>query len=110
MPWAAKMDKPAFVGRRALERVSGIPLAQRLAGFRFDAEAAPPEGTPLAAGGRHAGHLTSSRFSPALGYSVALGWLRAHEGEIPASVTAAGLVGQVVPTPFYDPIGAKLRA
>jgi len=110
MAWAVKMDKPDFVGRRALERVSGIPPSQRLAGLRFDAEAAPPEGTPLSAGGRHAGHLTSSRFSPVLGYAVALAWLRAHEGEIPASVTAGGLVGQVVPTPFYDPIGAKLRA
>jgi len=110
LPWAARMDKPDFVGKRALERVAAIPPAQRLEGFRFDGETAPPEGTPLSSGGRHAGHLTSSRFSPVLGHCVALGWLRVADGELPEAVTAGGLTGRVVPTPFYDPIGARLRA
>ena len=110
MAWAARLDKPDFVGRRALERMAPIPLAQKLVGLRFEGEEAPHEGTPLAAGGRHAGHLTSSRYSPALGCSVALGWLRAAEGAFPERVEAGGRPGAVVPTPFYDQVGARLRA
>jgi sarcosine oxidase subunit alpha len=110
MPWAARMDKPDFVGKGALERIAALPLELRLAGIRFEGEEAPPEGTPLFAEGRHVGHLTSSRLSPALGFGVALGWLRRIDGAFPERVTAGGVAGQVVPTPFYDPVGAKLRA
>ena len=73
-------------------------------------EEAPPEGTPLSTGGRHVGHLTSSRYSPFLGQGVALGWLRRSGGEFPSRVDAGGLMGRVVGKPFYDPEGARLRA
>ena len=60
--------------------------------------------------GAHAGHLTSSRFSPALGCGVALGWISCANGELPERVEADGREGVVAATPFYDPEGARLRA
>jgi sarcosine oxidase subunit alpha len=109
LEFAVQMDKPEFVGRTALERIGRRPLDQRLAKLVFDGEA-PPEGTPLSVEGRHAGHLTSSRFSPTLGHGVALGWVRALDGAFPETVEAAGARGRIVKRPFYDPEGARLRA
>jgi sarcosine oxidase subunit alpha len=108
--WAARLEKTDFVGRRALERVSALPLTQKLVGVRFEGDVTPSEGTPLTADGLHVGHLTSSRFSPALGYGVALGWLRSSGAAFPEHVTAGGIGGEVVSLPFYDPSGARLRA
>ena len=110
MGWAARMEKPDFVGRSALARIAPLPLGQRLAGFRFEGDEAPPEGAPLAAEGRHAGHLTSSRYSPVLGCGIALGWLRRANGGFPERVEADGREGFVVATPFYDEAGERLRA
>jgi glycine cleavage system aminomethyltransferase T len=110
MGWTVRMEKPDFVGRQALEQLDGLPPRLRLVGLRFEGDEAPPEGAPLAADGRHAGHLTSSRFSPVLGRGIALGWLQCVDGEIPERVEAGGREGVVVETPFYDPMGVKLRA
>jgi sarcosine oxidase subunit alpha len=109
LDFAVRMEKPDFVGRTALERMAGELPSLRLARIAFAAEA-PLEGTPLSAGGRHAGHLTSSRFSPVLGHGVALGWLRAIDGIFPEAVDAGGLAGRVVSDAFYDPQGERLRA
>ena len=108
--WAAKLDKDAFVGKRELERLAEIPIARKLTGFTFEGAAAPPEGSPLTADGRHVGYLTSSRFSPVLGHSVALGFLDAVAGAYPSAVVADGQTGSVAEGAFYDPEGARLRA
>lgn len=105
-----KMDKEDFVGKLALERLAGLPLRERLAKIRFESEEAPAEGAPLTVGGRHVGRLTSSRSSPLLGCSVALGWIRRVDGGFPARVEAPSAVGEIVETPFYDPDGSRLRA
>jgi sarcosine oxidase subunit alpha len=109
LDFAVAADKPDFIGKRALERIDGMPARQRLAKLVFP-QAAPPEGAPLSAAGRHAGHVTSSRFSPSLGQGVALGWLRADGDGFPTEVEAAGLAGRVVARPPYDPEGERLRA
>jgi sarcosine oxidase subunit alpha len=109
LAWAVRTNGGDFIGRAALERISRLPLELRLARVTFGSEA-PAEGTPLSAGGRHAGHLTSSRFSPVLDHGVALGWVRAENGTFPEEVDAAGSTGRVVSEPFYDPRGERLRA
>lgn len=109
MPWAARLDKEFFLGKESLERIAGLPLQRRLAALTFK-EAAPPEGAPLRAAGRHVGHLTSSAFSPVLGHGVALGWLQAVDGAFPTVVEAGGLIGRLADGPFYDPEGLRLRA
>jgi sarcosine oxidase subunit alpha len=109
MNWAVTLSKPHFVGRTALERIGAFPIERRLLSLRFEGDT-PPEGTPLSIGRELVGHLTSSRFSPVLGYGIALGWTSRVDGEFPAAVDANGSRGVVVAQPFYDPEGVLVRA
>jgi sarcosine oxidase subunit alpha len=109
MQWAADLDKPYFVGKTALERIDGFQAERRLLALRFEREA-PVEGTPLHVNGKLVGHLTSSRFSPVLGYGVGLGWSKRVNGEFPDVVEANGSRGTVVTGPFFDPEGVRVRA
>ncbi len=113
LDWAVKMDKPAFVGRTALRRLEAIEPNRVLRAFRFDE--APLEGAQLLMGAERVGYLTSSRFSPALGHGVALGWVYRTAHGWPDAVTAVdgsgrSFEGTVVHGPFYDREGARLRA
>ena len=106
--WAVAMDKPAFVGKVALERMAALPLERMLVGLEFDGS--PQRGVPLSLGSRVVGRVTSSARSEALGRQVGLGWLRAVDGTFPTNLRADGVPARVVPRPFYDPEGARLRA
>lgn len=107
--WAVKLDKPDFVGRQAILRTDKIPLDRQLTGFEMEGPA-PFEGALIWKGADYAGYITSSTFSPALGKSVMLGWLKLREGELPVEVTIDGRPARRVPTPFYDPEGSRARA
>jgi len=106
--WAVAMDKPAFVGKVALERMAALPLERRLVGLRFDAP--PQRGVPLTLDGRVVGRVTSCALSPSLGYPIGLGWVRAVDGAFPERLRAGEVEARVVPRPFYDPEGARIRA
>jgi sarcosine oxidase subunit alpha len=107
--WAVAMDKPSFVGKAALERMADIPVERRLVGLEFEG-GVPGRGSPLHAGDRIVGRVTSCGWSHILGRAIGLGWLRALDGEFPSQLRAERLTARVVATPFYDPEGARLRA
>ena len=101
-----------FVGKVALHRMSALPPERRLVGMRFGDGADPVaelRGVPLTADERIVGRVTSAEHSPAVGGGIGLGWIRALEGEFPTQLRANGRAATVVPTPFYDPAGARLR-
>ena len=106
--WSVDMDKPAFVGKMALERMAGIPLERKLVGLRFDD--APQRGAPVYAGERIVGRVTSCARSEALQTWIGLAWIRAVEGVFPANLRAGDVAARIVPTPFYDPEGGRQRA
>lgn len=106
--WAVDMRKPWFVGKRSLERMAQIPLERKLVGLRFDGP--PQRGAPLTAGDTIVGRITSCTVSNAVGESIGLGWIRAVDGVFPPTLTSGQLNATVVPTPFYDPEGVRLRA
>jgi sarcosine oxidase subunit alpha len=106
--WAVAMGKGEFVGRTALERMRALPLERKLVGLSFDSP--PQRGVPLTAEGRIVGRVTSCARSPALERYVGLGWARAIDGRFPETLRAGAAVATVVPRPFYDPEGARLRA
>ena len=109
LEWAVAMDKPAFVGKPALERMRRLPIERTLVGLRIDG--APRRGVPLLAHGRVVGRVTSCARSEAAGGTIGLGWLRAMEGTtFPTELVAGDTHAAVVPTPFYDPEGTRLRA
>jgi sarcosine oxidase, subunit alpha len=107
LDWAVRMDKGPFVGRASLERMATIPLERRFVGLEFDGT--PQRGGPLWAGGEIVGRITSCGTSEALGIAIGLGWIRGTEGTFPSTLRAGDLTARVVPTPFYDPEGARLR-
>ena len=114
LDFAVKMNKPDFIGRTALQRIATLPRERSLLSMTFAGKRAPEEGAQLFAAGVHIGNLTSSRFSPALGCGIALGWVRHPDGSPPARITARDTLGEyegaVVRGPFYDPKGERLRA
>lgn len=112
---AVKMSKPDFVGRSGLNRLATIEPNRVLRAFTFPGPVAPLEGAQLMVGGERVGYLTSSRFSPILGYGIALGWVYDAGAGFPSTVSAVdgtgtSLVGTVTSSPFFDPEGARLRA
>jgi sarcosine oxidase subunit alpha len=109
MEWAARMDKPAFIGRAALERTGKLPDERRWVGFSMEGPA-PAEGTPIfdADGAQIIGNVTGSWHSPLMGKALMLGWQR-HPPH-PDRVRIDGREAVVTPTPFYDPEGHRARA
>ncbi|HLB40110.1 MAG TPA: glycine cleavage T C-terminal barrel domain-containing protein, partial [Actinomycetota bacterium] len=107
LDWAVDRDKPAFVGKQALDRMAELPLERTLVGLRFDGE--PQRGAPLSVGGRIVGRVTSCAVSDAVRASIGLGWIRTVDGAFPQTLAAGDLTATVVPTPFYDPEGERLR-
>jgi sarcosine oxidase subunit alpha len=110
MDWAVKMDKPDFLGRRALERTAPLPDDRRLHGFTM-AGPAPLEGSVIrmpGGDGEVVGAVTSSFDSPTLGQAVMLGWLRRRP--FPTEVQIDGRMAIVTTTPFFDAEGLRARA
>ena len=107
LSWAVSSDKETFVGKLALERMAALPLERKLVGLRIDG--APARGVPLLSEGRVVGRVTSAARSDAVGATIGLGWLRGNGGSFPEELRAGSAPARVVPTPFYDPDGERLR-
>ena len=107
MDWAVRMEKPIFIGRGALERTAKLPQTRRWVGFTMDGPA-PVEGSPIWSGDEIVGNVTGSWTSPTLGKALTLGWQK--RAPFPDEVEIDGRRAVVVPTPFYDPEGARARA
>ena len=107
LDWAVASGKDDFVGKRALERMAALPLERRLVGLRFDGT--PQRGMPLSLGDAVLGRVTSCTVSAAVGAPIGLGWLRAVDGVFPETLRSGDVTATVVPTPFYDPEGVRMR-
>ena len=107
MDWAVRMEKPAFIGRAALERTAKLDDHRRWMGFTMDGQA-PTEGSPIWADGEIVGNVTGSWTSPLLGKALILGWQK--RTPFRDRVEIDGREAVVTPTPFYDPEGDRARA
>jgi sarcosine oxidase subunit alpha len=107
MDWAARMDKPEFIGKAALERTAREPDQRLLHGFTMKGRV-PIEGTPIHVDGRIVGHVSGSWASPVLHKTVMLGWIK--QLPFPDRVEIDGREALVTATPFYDPEGDRARA
>jgi len=109
LEWAVRLDKPDFVGRRAVVRTNAIPLDRQLVGLEMNGEA-PHEGALIRRRDAHAGFVTSSTWSPVLGKTVMLAWLDEAPNSADDLLTIDGHAVRRVATPFYDPEGSRARA
>jgi len=122
LEWVLKMDKPDFVGKPSLGRIEQEGISQRLGGYQMlDPAVVPEEANQIVrpnpdwpAGLEIIGRVTSARFSPTLQQSIGLCWLPVEmtEPDTEFSVRIRGELhtGRVVPLPFYDPEGKRLRS
>jgi sarcosine oxidase, subunit alpha len=100
----------SFAASRALERLAGVAIDRKLVGLEFDRGGAELRGVPLRIGGRILGRVTSAGWSPILERSIGLGWIRGEPGGgFPDTLHADRVTARVVPTPFLDPAGERLR-
>ncbi len=119
--WAVKLEKPDFLGKRALARVAAEGPRQRLTGFVMkERNPVPEEGMQIVrSNGRGRpeiiGWVTSCRVSPTLGDTIGLCWLpaevAAREGET-FRIDCGGRLAEarVHHGAFYDPAGERLRS
>ena len=120
MAWAVKLDKPDFLGKPSLMRISTEGPKQLLVGFKMvDSDVVPDEGLQIVepdADGKLKiiGWITSSRFSPTLAEAIGLCWLPpelASQDGAPFTIRMDGLLkeARVQHDAFYDPDGERLR-
>jgi len=112
MAWACKRDKDDFVGKPALQRLKERGPRQRLVGFEVPDGDLPNEGDQVVdTHGLPVGRVTSVRRSPTLDRVVGLAWLPAGgDGDFVIRSNGGTMKAAVVPTPFYDPDGSRMRS
>jgi len=99
---AINFEKGCYIGQEYVVRLAHRGhLNRKLVGVRIDADTPPPRGTKLTSSGTDAGHLTSTAYSPTLGATVALGYVKRQFYEPGTSVEVdGGLRGTVSQLPF----------
>lgn len=89
---ALHFNKGCYLGQEIVERVrSRGHVNKTLQALRVEGEKAPAPGTKVLSGGKEAGEISSSAWSPAEGCVRALAYLRALEG-----LSVSGSAAQVV--------------
>ena len=110
MDWAARMDKPWFIGRAALERTAEdpgrSPLGRVLDGRRRRRSRGRRSSMPTAA----RSSATSPGAGPRRSSEGADARLAAAAAASRTGSTIDGREAVVTPTPFYDPEGHRARA
>jgi 4-methylaminobutanoate oxidase (formaldehyde-forming) len=119
--WAVKMRaNVAFLGREALERAQGAPLAKRLAGFAVDDPDAVLVGREtILRDGVQVGYLTSGGYGYTMGRALGYGYVRnaggvsddwLAEGRYELVVAGEAMPARIALQPFHDPAGLRIRA
>tara|TARA_B100001123_G_scaffold416851_1_gene518916 strand:- start:2597 stop:5491 length:2895 start_codon:yes stop_codon:yes gene_type:complete len=121
MAWAVKLEKPDFLGKRSLERISVDGPHQRLVGFEMTRKhIVPEEGLQIVKPQENGklniiGWISSSRFSPTLKKSIGLCWLPSDIGSEPGATFTIYQDGRLEEArvhhgPFFDPGGERLKS
>jgi folate-binding protein YgfZ len=97
-------EKGCYTGQEIVERVRSRGHAnRRLTELEFLAPETPPAGTKLLVPGNptgaEVGHVTSAAFSPMLGQSIGLGYVRREYSAVGTRLDAAGAFLQVILPP-----------
>lgn len=118
--WAVKMRKnSAFMGRTALEAVSGQQLAKRLAGFTIeDPDAVLLGRETILRNGEFAGYLTSGGYGYTIGKGIGYGYVRNADGVSDDYLTSGtyelvvaneNIPAQIGMNGFFDPSNTRIR-
>jgi glycine cleavage system aminomethyltransferase T len=117
MGWIVKFDKPDFIGKTSLAQLRDDGLDQKLVGFEMAAQTSqvPEEGAAiLRDDGYPVGRVTSARHSPVLNRTIGLAWVPVSCGvegaELRIQLDGATESARVVPVPFYDASGSRMKS
>jgi len=125
MAWAVKMEKPDFLGKRAISRALENGVKQKLVGFKMIShDIIPEEGLQIVCeipvsdaypiGLEILGWISSCRFSPTLNEVIGLCWLptaMAEDDEREFTIWREGglIRARVHHGAFLDPSGGRLK-
>jgi sarcosine oxidase, subunit alpha len=120
MELTVKLDKPDFLGQRAIMRVKQEEAAQRLVGFKMvEPHIVPNEGLQIVQPRQNGeldiiGWITSCRYSPTVDETIGLCWIASDIAQQPGREFFIRMNGQLNTAyvhhgPFYDPEGRRLR-
>ncbi len=97
-------DKPAFVGKAAIEAGPGAD-ARVLVGLSAEGKRAARAGYPVLAGDEVVGEVTSGALSPTLGHPIAMAFVHPDHATVGTGldldVRGSRIPATVVPLPFY---------
>ncbi|MDP2998546.1 MAG: glycine cleavage T C-terminal barrel domain-containing protein [Bryobacterales bacterium] len=94
---ALHFNKGCYIGQEIVERVRSRGHVNRLlVRLTIDSVTAPARGAIIEAGGKLVGEITSAAFSPALGTTVALGYVRAACARPDLALVVDGAPARVV--------------
>ena len=103
--WVVKMEKPEFIGRRALDSALKDGLQRKLIGFEMTERGIARDGYEVWLEGEPAGWVTSGGPAPTLGKNIGLCYLpieRSVPGvKIDVAIRNLPVRAVTVPTPFY---------
>ena len=94
---AISFTKGCYLGQETVARIDALGHVNKLlCGVRFDGAAPPELGTPLSAGGKEIGRVTSAAWSPRSSTVVALAFLRRGSHQPGQRLESAVGTGEVV--------------
>lgn len=103
--WVLSLDDDDFVGKEAVLAARERGIERHLVCLMAVGQGIMRSGCFILRGGEQVGRVTSGGFSPTLGVSIAMGYLRsdlASDGtQVEVEVRGKRLLAQVVPRPFY---------
>jgi len=102
--WVLGWNKDEFQGKDAVLREKENGVTKKLVGLFTEGRRPPREGSSILKDGTVIGLVTSGNFSPMLEHGIALGFVQPNTDigeEVTIDVRGTGLLGRVVPYPFY---------
>lgn len=103
--WVTKLDKPDFIGKKALVALKEKGLQKALVGLQSLSRAIPRQGYAVELNGKAIGIVTSGTMSPSLGYGIAIAYTEKEFAKIGTTLDVVirdqRTPHKVVETPFY---------
>jgi folate-binding protein YgfZ len=88
-PQAISFTKGCYLGQETVARIDAVGHVNRLlVGLALPGETPPAPGMPLVAGEREIGHVTSAGWSPRLGKSLAMAYVRRTHAAVGTRLTS----------------------
>lgn len=105
LAWTVKLEKGDFIGRDAILRRKEDTTRRVRIGLELEGKRIAREGSPVMAGGKEVGRVTSGTLSPTLGKSIAMAYLDAAQSaagtKVDVDIRGKAEPARVVPLPFY---------